>query len=243
VSDSRTVRALLVAAADRPARSPAPYFVDGVETIERFLRERAFAAHHLDVRVKGTVKPSVSRSQFKSALAGLVDTAQPDDLAVIMFGGHGDDGELLHPQEGWVFPDGVFTDTDLAKALVRFRPGVEKVVVSDCCYGGGMFTPETVTMRAFLRRRVRRLASAIALASPHKAADFVIIASALPDQTVAIGTIDDFAVAIRTQSPTCADYEELGERFRAASELLFSQWMVDGRPDASMQQPPFATSI
>jgi hypothetical protein len=242
VSDARTVRALLVAAANRPVEAPSPYFVDGVETVEDFLRERDFGATHLDVRVKGTVKPSVSRSEFKSALRGLVDTAQPDDLVVIMFGGHGDDGELLHPEEGWVFPDGVFTDTDLAKALVRFRPGIEKVVISDCCYGSGMFTPETLTMRAFLRRRVRRLSSAIALASPHQPADFVIAASALANQTVAIGGTDDFAVAIRTQSPTCADYDELGERFRAASEMLFSQWMVDGRPPSSLQKQPFATS-
>ena len=242
MSGTRTVRALLAAAANRPSRSPPSYFVDGVHTVEDFLRERDFAAHHLDVRVEGTVEPSISRAQFKSALRGLVDTAQPGELAVIMFGGHGDDGELLHPEEGWVFPDGIFTDTDLAKALVRFRPGVEKVVVSDCCYGGGMFTPETQSVRAFLRRRVRRLASAIAFASPHQPADFVIIASALANQAVAIGGTNDFAIAIETQSPTCADYDELGERFRAASELLFSQWMVDGRPPPSLQKQPFATS-
>jgi hypothetical protein len=63
-----------------------------------------------------------------------------DTRFVVMFAGHGIAAGHGHDFEAWALYGDVFSDVDLAAALAPFWR-TDNVVISDCCFGGGMFMP------------------------------------------------------------------------------------------------------
>ncbi len=66
------------------------------------------------------------------------------DLFVMAISGHGARGKLPNdpnPHEFWCLWDGMFADTEIVDAFVRFEAGVRIVAVTDQCHSGGVFLP------------------------------------------------------------------------------------------------------
>jgi hypothetical protein len=229
---SRKARALLVVSG-KGNNGPAPRrFVTGFQLISRLLLTRGFAASDL------TTKTSISCADFKTEVAKLANDSRAGDLAVIMFGGHGDNGSIRDRREGWVFSDGqVYTDRDLASALADFGD-IELVVISDCCYAAGMFTPG----ESFIDLRLSRLFQAT-LSRLSATTDFVVIASALSNESFGISKPKNpFAANMLDLVPGTRTYDELGARLYKASRRQPSHWVVKGRPQAAMDRVPFSAA-
>src|SRR4029079_6365626 len=68
--------------------------------------------------------------------------ASADDLFIVLFIGHGIPSDHIdHTYEAWALNGKEFSDQDLADALAKLDHGVEVVVISDACYGGGIARP------------------------------------------------------------------------------------------------------
>ncbi len=78
-------------------------------------------------------------------LGYIASLAKPGDFFLLTFSGHGstkpdDDGEEEDKyDEALCLYDGLYTDDDLNELLALFKKGVRIVIVSDCCYGGGIY--------------------------------------------------------------------------------------------------------
>lgn len=78
-------------------------------------------------------------NNFVNAVVDIASKANPSDLVVITFSGHGrqvtsigwlePDGE----DETWVLQDREVIDDEIIETLKAFRPGVRIVVIADCC--------------------------------------------------------------------------------------------------------------
>jgi hypothetical protein len=135
----RRARALLIAG-DQPgvAGNPTPGALDALAVVERDLRSR-FAGTGIElVALHG----APTRRAVRDALSQLQAITWRDDLLVVMFAGHGKAPAADQPAEAWsLTTDEVFTDIDLAAALLGFAAGVEIVAICACCYGEGFFVP------------------------------------------------------------------------------------------------------
>lgn len=231
---TRTARTLL-AAGTKGAALPTPHFLTGVVTVEEYLPQHGFLHLHPNKLVGPT------KTEFVDALTGLRESVASGEVAIVMFGGHGDDGSVANRHEGWLFRDEIFDDTELAAALRDFPAGVEKVVITDCCYAAGMFTADTVAN--FAKRRVRNLLRAFELAGGNANADFLIIASAMKDEVVAVSlAANAFTATLCEELPERITYDVLGDHLRVASLHKSSHWIVDGRPQDELQKIALAIS-
>jgi len=133
----RRVHAILIAGEQTGAVGvPAPGAVRALDIVERDLRARfgpgPVAIDRLPV---GPTKPEVM-----AAFAAKRTVVADDDLLVVMFAGHGRPaGGEAGCEAWWLTQTEVFSDLDLAAALLACPAHLDTVVISGSCYGEGLF--------------------------------------------------------------------------------------------------------
>lgn len=133
---TRRMSAILIAGDDVGGGGDlAPGAAPAVEIIAQDLGTR-FAG-----QIRGIVplaRPTIQ--DVRDAFAELRPHIAPGDLFVVMFAGHGSKPSQAIPGQSWYLTvQQRFDDIQLADELLALRPGVDSVVISDCCYGEGFF--------------------------------------------------------------------------------------------------------
>lgn len=133
---TRSAIALLIAGTDSGGVTTlAPGSTPAVASVGDDLRWRF--AERL-VRIAPLDGPS--RRQVLDAFADLRASVAAGDLFVVMFAGHGaKPAQPTSGQQWYLSPGEFFDDVELADQLLALDPGVDAVVISDCCYGEGFF--------------------------------------------------------------------------------------------------------
>jgi hypothetical protein len=141
----RNVRAILIAGdhIGSPGR-PTPGATDSLDIIERDLRSR-FRSSDVAIARLGA-RPT--KQLVTDAFTAMQAIVRPGELFVVMFAGHGMPPSDARPAHAWSLTgDEAFTDLDLARALLEFPAEVDTVVISNCCYGEGLFAVECLAGR------------------------------------------------------------------------------------------------
>lgn len=89
------------------------------------------------------IGPQATAQAVLDQLSVAANLAQPGDLFLLTFAGHGgqvpdQDGDETgdHLDETWVLYDRMLLDDELQLAFTAFAPGVRILVVADCCHSG-----------------------------------------------------------------------------------------------------------
>lgn len=136
----RNVRAILIAGdqADSPG-TPTPGAIDSLDILEQHLTAR-FAPG--DAKIERLGRRPTKQLVF-NIFQSMAKIVKSGELFVVMFAGHGIAASSGQPSQSWSLAAGeAFTDVDLAMALRALPLGVDTVVLSDCCFGEGMFRVE-----------------------------------------------------------------------------------------------------
>lgn len=132
---TRTVRAILIAG-DEDLGTPAPGALEALAALDADLVKR------FPVRDVARLQNGPTRSKVLDAFATMRSRLSLGELFIVMFAGHGDKATSDQPSQLWdLTDDEQFDDGELAEQLLALPDGVDIVVVSDCCYGAGFFTP------------------------------------------------------------------------------------------------------
>lgn len=153
---TRTVRAILIAG-DEDIGMPAPGAPDALNALEADLVKR-FPTR--DIR---RLQNGPTQARVLDAFAAMRGRLSRGELFIVMFAGHGDKATSDQPSQLWdLTEDEQFDDGELAEQLLALPDGVDIVVVSDCCYGAGFFTPgpERLARRGWGHRVHRRATAA-----------------------------------------------------------------------------------
>ncbi|MBS1120777.1 MAG: Caspase domain [Deltaproteobacteria bacterium] len=127
------LRAILIGVPTPDATTPAFAAADAiVERMDRFLKSRFEDAQI--VRLGAATRKQDVLDAFATMATALADNTR----FVVLFAGHGIAAQEGHELEAWALNGDEFTEDDLAAALVPFRT-TDNIVISDCCFGGGMF--------------------------------------------------------------------------------------------------------
>jgi hypothetical protein len=109
------------------------------------------------------INEQATRAAITQAFADLRDSADPGDLVVVYFSGHGTTMPDLNgdePQDGvdevWCLHDGMFVDDERDACLTQFAEGVRVVVIADSCFSGDEATKQVVTERQKADRPLER---------------------------------------------------------------------------------------
>jgi hypothetical protein len=210
---TRNVRAVLIAGdqIDSPGL-PAPSAARSLDIVETDLKTRfETAATRID-RLRGPL----TKHRVARALEAMSRLVQRDELFVVMFAGHGTPSHGAAREEGWALTaDDVFTDHDLATALCPLVAGVDTVVVSNCCFGEGMFRAARVG------RPLGHRASA--------QAPMVCISASGAHDLVKLTKLVDLASETVAAATAQRSYRQLAETF-AARAVAGCTFHVDARP-------------
>jgi hypothetical protein len=136
----RNVRAILIAGDQVGTPGiPTPGATSSLDIIEDDLNAR-FSPGGIEI-VRLISRPT--KQLVTNAFEAMKLVVSSEELFVVMFAGHGTPANSSQHAQAWFLTeDDVFTDLDLANALLAFPARVDTVVVSDCCYGEGLFRVE-----------------------------------------------------------------------------------------------------
>ena len=87
---------------------------------------------------------NATRERVLTELDNLANKANPGDIVLITYAGHGapledkDGDEADGSDEAWVMYDGFLLDDEINAKLRKFKEGVRVVLVSDSCHSGSM---------------------------------------------------------------------------------------------------------
>lgn len=222
----RAAHALLIGAPNHDGLEPKIINASkAIDTMQSFLSRR------FSISPTVLYDSDATRKRVLEALDRIVARARRKDLVVVMFAGHGKEvtvrGRLY---QAWALAGSDhLTDAELATALAR--PGVDCVVMSDCCLGQGMFTAGDDAARALkLQKQATAFAPTQALRKKNqKNVDMVCISSASSGRyviTAMIGAIEEQTVSFANEQRTYAELDAHFDR-TAASDAAFN---VDARP-------------
>lgn len=136
----RNVRAILIAGEQVGCPgTPTPGAMNALDIIEQHLTAR-FAPGNVKIERLGG---SPTKQLVANAFHSMTKIVKSEELFVVMFAGHGIAASSVQHAQSWSLTAGeVFTDLDLATALLALPPGVDTAVLSDCCFGEGLFQVE-----------------------------------------------------------------------------------------------------
>ncbi len=209
----RNVRAILIAGDQVGSPGlPTPGATDSLEIIEQDLRSRFPGGGARIERLVGRPTKQLVMAAFDRMQA----IVKRDELLVVMFAGHGRSATTSQRAQAWSLTgDEVFTDLDLATTLRGFPARIDTVVISNCCYGEGLFR---VANRA-RRHRVR---------SPRNT-PMVCISGAATNGLVELARLANLAREIVAAAGARQSYRQLSETF-AATAVAGQTFHVDARP-------------
>lgn len=121
------------------------------DIMETYVRDsvaemQAICSEHRIPSERPLLESQARRSDVEGAFRAAVEAIGSTGLLVMSFAGHGmyieDDGndELDGCDTAWVLWDGELTDDDLRDWLHGIPSSCQVVIVSDCCYAGGIGT-------------------------------------------------------------------------------------------------------
>lgn len=209
----RNVRAILIAGdqVGYPG-TPTPGAIDSLDIIEHHFTNRFAASNAKIERLAG--RPT--RQLVVNVLQSMTEITKSGELFVVMFAGHGTASSGAQPSQSWSLTAGeAFTDIDLAIALGSLRPGVDTVVLSDCCFGEGLFQVEH---RGDLPSRLRP-----------RNHPMVCISAAGTDNLVELTKLANLARQTVAAADAKHSYRQLSSTF-AAQAVAGGTFHVDARP-------------
>lgn len=209
----RNARAILIAGdhVDCPG-TPTPGAMNSLDIIERHLTSR-FAPG--DVKIE-RIGGGPTRQRVASAFQSMAKILESEELFVVMFAGHGIPACRVEHAQSWSLTAGeAFTDVDLAAALLALPPGVDTVVLSDCCFGEGLFQVEHRGTPPS-RQRPRN--------SP-----MVCISAAGKNNLVELAKLANLATQTVAAADAMHSYRQLSSTF-AAQAVAGCTFHVDARP-------------
>ncbi len=209
----RNVRAILIAGDQVGTPGiPTPGATSSLEIIEDDLNAR-FAPGGIKL-VRLTSRPT--KQLVTNAFEAMKPIVRSEELFVVMFAGHGTPASSSQLAHAWFLSEGeVFTDLDLAKALLEFPARLDTVVISACCYGEGLFRVEDLgDPRPELRPRD---------------APMVCISGAGKSGLVELTRLANLARQTVAAAGAGQSYRELAETF-AATAVAGRTFHVDARP-------------
>jgi hypothetical protein len=230
-SGSRALRAILIAGADLDdAASSAPGAGDSLKVMTADLQVRFGAG---DAVIEPLAMPT--RRQVMTAFASMRRITRSGDLFVVMFAGHGKGADRVQRSQSWWLRAGeLFDDIELANHLRRFRRGVDIVVISDCCYGEGLFragqSARRLTRKVFGRNRRRRLRDSA----------MVCISAASEAGEVKLAKLVDLVRDTVAAAVAGHTYEQLAQAFKA-QRTAGRDFHVDARPPGRLCDRVLAT--
>jgi len=239
---TRRARAILIAGdlPDAPG-APPPNTLAAIATIERDLRKR-FASASIEALTVATTKHRVLCAFDR--MRGIVES---DDLIVVMFAGRGKEPDGWLPSQSWVLSRGeLFTDIELATALLSFPPTVDTVVISACGYGNDRLAGARPSwlrrhrMRALARGFARRLATTWSRA--RRTSTMICLSSAGAADRAAASEQANLATEIAGAAAAGRSYAELA-RGLAAHAAAGYEFHLDARPRARLRDAVLATGI
>jgi hypothetical protein len=210
--------------------TPTPGAIDSLDIIEQHLTAR-FAAGDARIERLGR-RPS--RQLVVNAFQSMAKIVKSEDLFVVMFAGHGIAASSVQHAQSWSLTNGeAFTDIDLATALLALPPRVDTVVLSDCCFGEGLFQVE----------RVGDLPSG----EPPRNSPMVCISAAGKDSLVALTKLTNLARQTVAAADAMHSYRQLSDTF-AAQAVAGGTFHVDARPahrldDLVLNPEPVQTAV
>lgn len=209
----RNVRAILIAGDQVGAPgTPTPGASASLDVIEHDLRSRFRSS---DVAI-ARLDPRPTRLCVAAAFDRLKPIIRTGELFVVMFAGHGQPPDEVQPAHAWSLTRGEsFTDIDLARALLQLPAGVDTVVISNCCYGEGLFATECLA-----RRR---------LGPVSRGASMVCISAAGKRNLVELSRLVNLARATVSAAAARRSYRELAASF-ARTAVAGATFHVDARP-------------
>lgn len=209
----RNARAILIAG-DQVGSSgtPTPGALDALDLIEQHLTSR-FAPS--DVKIERLVgRPT--KQLVANAFQSMTKIVQSGELFVVVFAGHGIAASSGQPSQSWSLAAGeTFTDGDLAAALLALPPGVDTVVLSDCCFGEGLF-------------QVEQLGDQPPEQQPRNSA-MVCISAAGKDNLVELSKLANLARQTVAAADAKQSYRQLASTF-ASQAVAGCTFHVDARP-------------
>ena len=166
----------------------------------------------------------------RRTLATAADVLVPDGLFVLSFAGHGrqipdeDDDEADGYDEAWVLADGLLVDDELSRALARFPATAQVVVVSDCCYSGGIDDDVPAPSPAVRARRITEPPVPPRRRRRRATTPVVVLAACGEDQTRVITPrsrlskmIEEIVFPGGVRNDNCASYAQLEQELQARS--------------------------
>lgn len=209
----RNVRAILIAGDQVGCPgTPTPGAMDSLDIIEQHLVSR-FAPG--DVKIERLAR-CPSKQLVVNAFQSMTKIAKCEELFVVMFAGHGAAAGNMQQSQSWSLAAGEsFTDVDLAIALGSLRPGVDTVVLSDCCFGEGLFQVE---QRGDLPSGLRPRESPM-----------VCISAAGTNNLVELTKLANLARQTVAAADAMHSYRQLSSTF-AAQAVAGGTFHVDARP-------------
>jgi hypothetical protein len=235
--ETRRAFALLIAGDQAGSPGvPTPGALPALAIIDRDLRAR-FSAGAAIEQLGG----APTRLRVLSAFARLQAVVQRDDLLVVMFAGHGveADPRATRPAQAWsLTANETFTDFDLATALLGCPPGVDIVVICDCCYGEGFFVPGDGSQDLQQQRRDARGATWQTVAEN---GPMVCISAASDSGVVSLAKLPELAIETVRAAAAGQSYAELARAFDA-HKLTGREFHVDARPADRLGDAVLATT-
>lgn len=221
----RRVHAILIAGEQTGAIGvPTPGSVRALDTVERDLRDRfgpgPVAIDRLPV---GPTRPEVM-----AAFAAKRTVVADDDLLVVMFAGHGRPAAGEAGCEAWSLTQNeVFSDLDLAAALLACPAHLDIVVISGSCYGKGLFD----------------VGSSECARSGHwvRNSPMVCISAAGDGSLVKLTRLSTLAQDIAAAAAAGLSYRQLAESF-AVTAVAGGAFHVDARPVRRLDDLVLGTS-
>jgi hypothetical protein len=191
---------------------PTPGATDSLDIIEQDIKSRFSAGGTRIERLVGRPTKQLVMDAFDKLRA----IAKSDELLVVMFAGHGRPETASQRAQAWSLTgDEVFTDRDLATTLLRFPARLDTVVISNCCYGEGLFRVENRG-----RRRHGR--------APQNP-PMVCISGAGTNGLVELTRLTNLARELVAAAGARQSYRQLSETF-AATAAAGQTFHVDARP-------------
>ncbi len=160
-----------------------------------------------------------TRGAVTRRLADVAESAAGGDLLVVLFVGHGYRGD---GEQGWKLYDRDLSGRDLASRVGAIADGVELLVISDCCYGGGI-------AEAMLAASQTR---------PCGALWPLVVCAASANREEHTHVCSEFLPQLCESIDSAATYRELTQRMTNPSRQ--STWTVVGIPDSALDLLPFA---
>lgn len=220
----RNVRVILIAGDQVGSPGlPTPGATDSLDIIEQDIRSRFPGGGTRIERLVGRPTKQLVMAAFDRMQA----IVKRDELFVVMFAGHGRPATASQRAQAWSLTgDEVFTDLDLATTLRGFPARLDTVVISNCCYGEGLFR---VANRA--RGRHER---------PPRNTPMVCISGAGTNSLVELTRLTNLAREVVAAAGARQSYRQLSETF-AATAVAGQTFHVDARPASRLGDPVMGT--